>query len=90
MSIYVSNRLVIDDAEHERILPLICRAARFGPYFWLAIVAALVCGITVYAATGSWLAACLAAWSSSARLAVLAVDADIEHAVQKWLKEINE
>lgn len=89
MSIYVKGRLVIDDAEHERVFPLIRRAARFGPYFWIAVLAANVACLTVRAATDSWPAALLFTFVAGGLLGALAVDADQEHTVQRWMKEIS-
>ncbi len=73
--------------EAERVLaPLIRRAARFGPYLWLALAAAWISISAIHAATGSfWLAA---SWALLVTLLLDPTDANREHVVERWLAEV--
>lgn len=87
MSISRGGRLVIDDAAHDVVRPLIRRAGRFGPYFWLEVLAVLVSANVVEASTGSmWLGI---AWMAGAILLLDSTAADEERVVALWLEELD-
>lgn len=73
--------------EVERVLrPLIRRAARFGPYFWLGLLAGVVSTQVILLTVGSpWFAA---AWAFITAALLDSDAANHEHAIEKWLREV--
>lgn len=89
MSIYRGGVQVLNDEQHKVVAPLIDRAARLGPYAWLAGFASGAAGLVVLGATDSLAFAVLVTIASGNMLGRLSVQANRERVVTLWLKELD-